>query len=84
MAISEAAHVVTVAALAACGVSLHRGVAFMLAVATAAGLLIYEHALVRTKGLAAIDKAFFDVNAWVSCAFFGLVVVDEALRLMTG
>jgi 4-hydroxybenzoate polyprenyltransferase len=80
MVISEVAHVVTVTALAACGASLHRGPAYFVAVATAAALLFYEHSLVRRRGLAAIDKAFFDVNAWVSCAFFTLVLADELLR----
>ena len=35
------------------------------------------------RGLAAIDKAFFDVNAWVSVAFFVLVVADEAVRMLS-
>jgi 4-hydroxybenzoate polyprenyltransferase len=78
--ISEASHVVTVAAFAGCGVMLHRGVAYGLGVAIAAALLVYEHALVRRRGLSVIDKAFFDVNAWVSCAFFALVLCDELLR----
>jgi len=74
--ISAAAHVVTVAALAACGLALHRGPAYAVAVATCAALLTYEQSLVRRRGLAVIDKAFFDVNAWVSIAFFALVVAD--------
>ncbi len=77
LAISASAHVVTVVALAACGLALHRGPAYALAVATTAVLLVYEHSLVHRRGLAAIDKAFFDVNAWVSVAFFALVVVDR-------
>ncbi len=68
------------AALAGCGLALHRGPAFAAAVATAAALLVYEHNLVRRKGLSAIDRAFFDVNAWVSVAFFGLVLADEGVR----
>jgi 4-hydroxybenzoate polyprenyltransferase len=80
LAISAGAHVVTVAALAGCGLALHRGTAYAAAVATATALLLYEHALVRRRGLAVINKAFFDVNAWVSVAFLALVAVDEALR----
>jgi 4-hydroxybenzoate polyprenyltransferase len=80
LTISASAHAVTVAALAGCGMSLHRGFAYGAAVAACAGLLAYEHALVRRRGLAAIDKAFFDVNAWVSVAFFSLVVADEVFR----
>jgi 4-hydroxybenzoate polyprenyltransferase len=80
LSISALSHVVTVAALAGCGLSLHRGAVYALAVVTSAVLLVYEHALVRRRGLGAIDKAFFDVNAWVSCAFFGLVLCDELMR----
>lgn len=75
-AISATAHVVTVVALAGCGIELHRGLAYACGVVVAAALLAYEHSLVHRKGMAAIDKAFFDVNAWVSVAFFVLVVVD--------
>lgn len=80
MAISASAHVVTVVALASCGLVLGRGPVFGIAVAVAAALLVYEHSLVRRRGLAAIDKAFFDVNAWVSVLFFVLVTTDEILR----
>lgn len=80
LAISAASHVVTIAALASCGLALGRGRAFASAVAVAAALLLYEHSLVRRRGLAAIDKAFFDVNAWVSVLFFALVAIDELLR----
>lgn len=80
LAISASAHVVTVVALAGCGLTLHRGPAFAVAVATAAALLVYEHALVHRRGLSAIDRAFFDVNAWVSVAFFVLVLADQLLR----
>jgi 4-hydroxybenzoate polyprenyltransferase len=78
--ISVGAHLVTVVALVGCGLALHRGVAYAVAVATCAALLTYEHALVRRRGLSAIDRAFFDVNAWVSVAFFVLVIADEVLR----
>jgi 4-hydroxybenzoate polyprenyltransferase len=84
MVISESAHVLTAACLALCGICLHRGPAYFVAVLTAASLLVYEHTLVRRRGLSAIDKAFFDVNAWVSCAFFVLVLTDEVLRGVRG
>ena len=80
LGISAGAHVGTVLALGACGLALHRGPAYALAVATAAALLVYEHTLVRRRGLEAIDRAFFDVNAWVSVAFFACVLADELLR----
>jgi 4-hydroxybenzoate polyprenyltransferase len=75
--ISACAHGCTVLALAVCGFVLHRGAPYALGVASTAALLVYEHALVRKRGLAVIDKAFFDVNAWVSLAFFVLVLADQ-------
>ncbi len=84
MTISAIAHVVTVSALAGCGLALHRGIAYAAGVAACAVLLVYEHTLVRRRGLAVIDKAFFDVNAWVSVAFFALVLADEGIWRMTG
>jgi 4-hydroxybenzoate polyprenyltransferase len=80
LTISAAAHVSTVVCLSGCGMALHRGIVYALAVATAGALLVYEHSLVRRRGMAAIDKAFFDINAWVSVAFLALVVVDHAVR----
>jgi 4-hydroxybenzoate polyprenyltransferase len=80
LAISATAHAVTVISLAGCGISLGRGIPYGAAVVTTAALLVYEHALVRRRGLSAIDKAFFDVNAWVSVAFFALVSLDALLR----
>jgi 4-hydroxybenzoate polyprenyltransferase len=80
LAISATAHAATVALLAGCGLALHRGPAFAAAVAGSAALLFYEQWLVRRRGLAAIDRAFFDVNAWVSVAFFALVLLDGILR----
>jgi 4-hydroxybenzoate polyprenyltransferase len=84
LAISASAHVVTVIALAACGLALGRGPVYGGAVVVAAALLVYEHSLVRRRGLAAIDKAFFDVNAWVSVLFFVLVAADEIVRRRSG
>ena len=80
LVISAVAHVATVAFLGATGVVLHRGPIFFLAVAAVAALLVYEHALVGKGNLAKIDKAFFDVNAYVSVGFFLLVLADEVLR----
>ena len=74
------AHVFTVVFFALTGVALHRGAAFFVAVAGAAALLVYEHALVGKGDLSKINKAFFDLNAFVSVGFFALVLIDEWLR----
>jgi 4-hydroxybenzoate polyprenyltransferase len=73
---SAALHVVTVVALALTGLWLGRGPFFFAGVALVAALLVYEHALVGRGNLAKIGRAFFDINGYVSCAFFALTAVD--------
>jgi len=43
-------------------------------------LLVYEHTLVRADDLSRVDKAFFDINGYVSAGFFALTLLDEVLR----
>jgi 4-hydroxybenzoate polyprenyltransferase len=52
---------------------------YLVGVATVAGLLVYEHSLVRADDLSRIDAAFFTVNGWISLGYF---VVTLAARLM--
>jgi 4-hydroxybenzoate polyprenyltransferase len=77
--VSALAHVVTSACLLAVGVLLGRGVAYFVGVALVSALLVYEHAIVKPGDLSRIDKAFFDLNGYVSVAFFACVLVDQAL-----
>ena len=80
LVISALAHVGTVGLLALTGFVLHRGLFYAAAVAITAALLAYEHILVGRGDLSKINKAFFDVNAYVSLGFFGLTLTDELLR----
>jgi 4-hydroxybenzoate polyprenyltransferase len=77
---SAALHVVTVACLAGAGWSLGRGPAYMFGVALIAALLIVEHALVRPNDLSKLNRAFFDLNGYVSLAFLVCVGLDQWLR----
>jgi 4-hydroxybenzoate polyprenyltransferase len=77
---SQMLHVSTVVAFATTGVLLGRGIAFFAGVALTAVLLVYEHSLVRADDLSKVDKAFFDMNGYVSIAFFALTAADEVLR----
>jgi 4-hydroxybenzoate polyprenyltransferase len=78
--VSALLHVVTVACLAYVGVLLGRGVPYFAGVALVAVLLAYEHAIVKPSDLSRINKAFFDINGYVSVAFFGCVLADQLLR----
>jgi 4-hydroxybenzoate polyprenyltransferase len=73
---SSALHVVTVVAIALCGVWLGRGAAYYAGAALVAALLVYEHAIVGRGNLDRVDRAFFDVNGYVSCGFLALVAYD--------
>jgi 4-hydroxybenzoate polyprenyltransferase len=78
--VSGLLHVVTVGALVAVGVSLSRGSAYYAGCALIAAILAYEHALVTPNDLSKIDKAFFDLNGYVSVGFFLCVLADHMLR----
>jgi len=73
---ARAFHVVAVALLAAVGIGLGSDLFYWLGVAAVAGLLVYEHALVRPGDLRRLDAAFFTVNGVISVVFFAFVVLD--------
>jgi len=72
-------HVVAVALLAAVYALAPLHPVYLAGVAAVAGLLIYEHSLVRADDLSRIDAAFFTVNGWISLGYF---VVTLAARLL--
>jgi 4-hydroxybenzoate polyprenyltransferase len=69
-------HVLTVACIALAGIGLDVGVFYWLGVVAVAGLLAYEHSLVRPGDLRRLDAAFFTVNGVISLVFFGFVALD--------
>jgi 4-hydroxybenzoate polyprenyltransferase len=72
-------HVLTVFLLAAVGVGVDAGWWYWLGVAAVAGLLGYEHLLVRPGDLRRLDAAFFTVNGVISVVFFAFVVAETGL-----
>jgi 4-hydroxybenzoate polyprenyltransferase len=77
--ISRALHVGAVVGLVAFGLLLHLGVVYAAGVAVIAATLAYEQRIVSPTDLSRIDKAFFDLNGYVSLAFAACAVV-EAIR----
>jgi 4-hydroxybenzoate polyprenyltransferase len=73
---ARAMHVGAVALLAAVGAGLSVGVAYWTGVLVTAGLLVYEHSLVRPGDLRRLDAAFFTVNGVISVVFFVFVAID--------
>ena len=72
-------HAGTVGLLAAAGVAIGAGGWYWAGVAAVAGLLLYEHALVRPGDLRRLDAAFFTVNGVVSVVFLLFVALDRLL-----
>lgn len=79
LAISALLHVGTVAALVV--VHLHAGLGWVhaIGVAAIAIVLAYEHAIVRPGDLSRINRAFFDLNGWVSLGYLAAVLGQLAL-----
>jgi 4-hydroxybenzoate polyprenyltransferase len=85
LAFSRAFHLTCVASLAFAGRLLGAHLAFFAGVVLVGALLVYEQSLLRPivgrdeVRLDRLDKAFFDVNGWVSLGFLALVAVDVFL-----
>ena len=73
--VSALLHVGTVGALLALPMVAPLGPAYFAGVLIIAGVLVYEHWIVRPDDLSRIDKAFFDLNGYVSLAFFAFVAL---------
>jgi 4-hydroxybenzoate polyprenyltransferase len=70
-------HVITVAALAVAGFAIHAGVFYVVGLSVAAGILLYEHSLVKPDDLSRLDTAFFAMNGMMSITFFFFVLVER-------
>ncbi|MDC0717308.1 UbiA-like polyprenyltransferase [Nannocystis bainbridge] len=72
-------HVATVAALMVVHVREGLGVVHGVGVALIAAILVYEHAIVRPGDLSRIDKAFFDLNGYISLAYLACALIATLL-----
>jgi 4-hydroxybenzoate polyprenyltransferase len=74
---SSALHVITISALAALGMALSLGYIYWAGVVLVAGMLSWEHSLVKHDDFTRIDAAFFTINGWVSIAAFCAILLDK-------
>lgn len=77
--ISSALHLGTIALLFLMPLFLPLGPVYLAGTAGTAGLLHYEHRLVRPDDLARIDQAFFIMNGCVSFLILAATALDRAL-----
>jgi 4-hydroxybenzoate polyprenyltransferase len=84
LAIARALHLLTVVCLAAVGAATFTGTRggslYALGVVVAAGLLAYEHSLVRADDYSKLDAAFFTMNGVISIVFFVCVLLERLLH----
>ncbi|MGH7534311.1 MAG: UbiA-like polyprenyltransferase, partial [Gemmatimonadales bacterium] len=70
-------HGLTVPALAAFGYGAGFGAWYYAGLVAAAGILAYEHQLVKPGDLSRLDAAFFTMNGIMSVTVFGFALVDR-------
>jgi 4-hydroxybenzoate polyprenyltransferase len=74
--IAAACHALMIVPLVGLGLVYPLGPIYFLGVAGVAGLLIYEHSLVRPDDLTRVNIAFFQVNVVISMGLLVVAVVD--------
>ena len=72
-------HGITIPALALFGWGAGFGGWYYAGLVVAAGILVYEHQLVRPGDLSRLDAAFFTMNGIMSVTVFGFALVDRLL-----
>jgi 4-hydroxybenzoate polyprenyltransferase len=73
-------HGVTIPALALFGWGAGFGAWYFAGLVVAAGILVYEHRLVRPGDLSRLDAAFFTMNGVMSVTVFAFALIDRLVR----
>jgi len=68
--LSVVCHTATVLLLAGLGALMNLGWPYWIGIAVTAGLLVWEHWLVKPDDLSRIDQAFFNINSYISLTLF--------------
>lgn len=82
--LSAGLHVATVLLLAATAWRADLSWIFLVALAVAAGLLVWEHSIVSPDDLSRVDLAFFTLNGWVGVGLFLGTALDLWLLAAPG
>ena len=78
--VAKLLHGVTIPALALFGWGAGFGAWYFAGLVVAAGILVYEHQLVRPGDLSRLDAAFFTMNGVMSVTVFAFALVDRLVR----
>ena len=77
--VAKLLHGITIPALVVFGSGAGFGIWYFVGVLVAAGILAWEHHLVRPGDLSRLDAAFFTMNGVMSLVVFGFAVLDRLL-----
>lgn len=77
--LARALHLVTFLCFFALGFLAHRHLIYGMGISVIAGLLFYEHGLIKPEDLSKINLAFFKVNGMISILFFLITLADVAI-----
>lgn len=78
--IARIAHMLTVLLLAAVGLVAGLGWPYWVGLVVVAGLLVYEHSLVKPTDLSKVNLAFFTMNGYISVIAFGATALGLWLQ----
>ena len=73
--LSRAFHFITWSLLAVNGILFSLNIAYWIGIILIAGLLIYEHSLVKPHDLSRLNMAFFNMNGYISIAVFVFTLI---------
>jgi len=78
--VARGLHILMIVSLLMLVWQLQLGMLSVAGVAAIAGLLIYEHGIVKANDLSRVNAAFFTMNGWVSVLFFVFWATDILLN----
>lgn len=79
LALSSAFHIITVVCLAMVGFTAGLGPIYWVGFVVVSLVLVWEHRIVKPSDLSRINRAFFDLNAYVSLGYFLATLIDSAI-----
>ncbi|HSA07081.1 MAG TPA: UbiA-like polyprenyltransferase [Candidatus Gastranaerophilales bacterium] len=79
--LSRIFHVFTLTFLLILGIIMKTGLYYWLGVIFTLFALIYEHSLLKANDLSGLNKAFFNVNGYISIGMFLFILLDTIFRI---
>lgn len=76
LSLARLLHLLMLAMLVACGALAGLGAIYFAGLAALAGLLVWEHRLVKPDDLSRVNVAFFTLNGWAAVVFLIAVALD--------